>query len=170
MRGAAALLLVLFLVAPSPPLTVEAKRAGGTVEVSVRLLRPLPTALEEALPSGAEVRVTYPLRVRGHRWLWWDRRVWRGEVISTTAFDPLTGRYRCELLLDEVVLDRQETSSPQAARAWLTTPPPVRLALPPSRRALYLRIRAVFSTSTSWLIFPSVDGTDWTEVVVEGVP
>lgn len=170
MRGAAAWLLVLLLVAPTPPLAVQAKRVGATVEVSVRLLRALPKALEEALPSGAEIRVSYPIRVRGRRFWWFDRKVWKGEVISTTAFDPLTGRYRCELLLDKVVLDRQETSSPEAARSWLTAPPPVRLSLPVSRRPFSLRVRAVFSSSTTWLVFPAVDGTDWTEVEVEGAP
>jgi hypothetical protein len=88
------------------------------------------------------------------------------------AFDPVTGRYLCELILDDVIITSLETEVPSEARQWLTAPPPVRVVLPPSRKALRLRVRsrAVFSSSTTWLIFPSVDGTDWVEVRLEAEP
>jgi hypothetical protein len=116
--------------------------------------------------------VAYPLRVRARRRLLWDRRVWRGHIICTVAFDPVTGRYRCELLLDSVIVASAEVSEAEDARRWLRAPPAVRLALPASKRPpqLLVRIRAVFASSTKWLLFPSVEGSDWVEVAVEPVP
>ncbi len=49
-------------------------------------------AFTDALPSGAVVRVIYPLRVRKNRTFIWDGRIWKGEATSRVAFDPLTGK------------------------------------------------------------------------------
>jgi len=155
-------------VAATPPLTVHVHRAGAALEVSVELGAPLPEQLDRALPTGAEVRVTYDLRVLARRPLWWDKRVWRGKMSATVAFDPVTGRYRCDQLLEDVIVASQETTSADAARSWLTAPPPVRLVLPRTKRALRLRARAVLTSGTKWLIFPTTTGSDWVEVPVEG--
>ena len=52
---------------------------------------------------------------------------------------------------------------------WLTDPPPVRVELPEERRRanLRVRVRAVFSSGTTWLIFPTQDATPWAEITLE---
>lgn len=157
-------------VAATPSLTVDVHRVGAALEVSLELESPLPDQLDRALPTGAEVRLTYHLKVLADRRLWWDRRVWRGEMAATVAFDPVTGRYRCDQLLEGVIVASEETTSADAARSWLTAPPPVRLVLPRTKRALRLRARAVLSSGTAWLIFPTTFGSDWVEVAVEDLP
>lgn len=163
MRGIAATLLTIALAAGSSlPLEVQLSRSGAALKVRLTLNSPLPTSLHEALPSGAQVRVVYPIQVRSRRAVLWDRRVWQGELVSSVAFDPLTGRYRCELLLNDVIVSSRETTSPDVALDWLRAPPPFRVILPPTRRALYLRVRAVYSSTTTWLVVPQTNGTDWT--------
>jgi hypothetical protein len=98
--------------------------------------------------------------------------MWHGEITSSVAFDPVVGRYRCELVLDRVIVATRETPSPTEALAWLRSPPPVRLDLPAGRRTadLLVRVRAVYASATRWLMFPSVEGTDWVEVRLESGP
>jgi hypothetical protein len=155
-------------VSASPPIALEAVRERGALKVTFQLLEPLPEAVETALPSGAVVRVRYPLRVRSPRRMWWDRKVWRGEVVATVTFDPVTGRYRGEVALDGVIVTSREFETAAAARELLTSPGPVLLALPVDRRLpnLFTRVRAVFSSSTKWLVFPDTEGTDWVEIPV----
>lgn len=157
------------VLAGTGPLSVDVSSDRDALGVTVRLTRPLPSAMDTALPSGAMVRIRYPLRVRSDRRLWWDRRLFRGDIIVSAAFDPLTGRYRCELSLDEVMVDTAEYESADDARRWLRAPPTVRLVLPEGRRleGLTVRVRAVFSASTRWLVFPDIDGTPWVELPVE---
>jgi hypothetical protein len=151
------------------PLSLAVSPDRGALRVGLRLNAPLPEAFVEALPTGAQVRVRYQLQVRARRTMWWDRKVWRGTVRSVTAFDPLTGRWRCELTLDDVVVVSDEVESAEAARVWLTEPPAVRLVLPHLKRSprLYVRARAVFQSSTTWLVFPSIEGTDWIEMALD---
>jgi hypothetical protein len=155
--------------AEQAPLAIEVEREWGALKTRLRLLAGLPEPFEEALPSGALVQVRYELRVRALRRYWWDRKVWSGTAKANVAFDPVTGRYRCELVLDDVIIASQETASADEARDWLTSPQQIRIILPGSKRTLHLHIRAraVFSTSTKWLIFPSAEGTDWVEVQLE---
>jgi hypothetical protein len=153
-------------------LIIEVHRERGALELVLQLTDPLPDAFEAALPTGAEVRLEFLVKVRGTRSLWWDRRVWSGRVIATVSFDPITGRYRCQQLLDEVIVASREVDDPAAARTWLIAPPSVRLVLPrvhPSAE-LYVRGRAVFSSSTRWLVFPSIDGTPWVRAPVAPEP
>jgi hypothetical protein len=165
------LLAVALMVAggATEPLTVEVSPDRGALKVEFRLETPLPEAFVEALPTGAQVRVRYQVQLRARRTMWWDRKVWRGAVTSMAAFDPVTGRWRCELTLDDAVVASDEVESAEAAHAWLTAPPPVRLVLPRLNRSprLYVRIRAVFQSSTTWLVFPSVEGTEWTETTLD---
>ena len=155
-------------VAATPSLTVQVQRAGAALEVSVELDAPLPEQLDRALPTGAEVRVRYNLKVHARRRLWWDRRVWRGEMTATVAFDPVTGRYRCEQQLEGVIVASTETTSADAARSWLTAPPSIRLVIPRTKKALRLRARAILNSGTVWLVFPTTTGSDWVEAPVEG--
>ena len=145
------------------PLHIETQRDGASVEVSLRLIVPLPRAFEEALPSGAFVRVLYPVEISVRRRLWWDKTVFKGDVVSSVAFDPVIGRYRCQLLLDETIVLSRETTSAAVAREWLSSPPSVQLVVPYRRRPLRMRARAVFTTGTRWLIFPTSRGTEWVE-------
>lgn len=155
-------------VAATPSLTAHVQRVGAALEVSFELEAPLPEQLDRALPTGAEVRVRYDIKVHAQRHLWWDRRVWRGEMTATVAFDPVTGRYRCEQQLEGVIVASTETSSADAARSWLTAPPSIRMVLPRAKGALRLRARAILNTGTTWLVFPTTTGSDWVETPVEG--
>ncbi len=154
------------------PLAVSAHRERGAVEVSFELASDLPESFAAALPSGAQVRIVYAVRVRGARSFWWDRRIWRGEVTSAVTFDPVIGRYLCELVLDGAIVATEEVEAPEEARKWLTAPPPVRLILPEvkSEKGLRVRVRAVFASRTKWLILPAVEGTDWIQVPVGSPP
>lgn len=155
------------LLAPAP-LTVHIAPEHQSLDVRLELNVPLPEVFVEALPSGGVVRVIYPLRVRSRRSFWWDGRVWKGEMTSQASFDPITGRYRCDLLLDEIVVASQEVDTMDDAVNWLKAPPSVRVVVSDFKKLnrLYLRARAVFSTSTTWLVFPDREGTDWVTVPV----
>ncbi|GEM_PF-1487459 len=148
------------------PLTVQVRRAGAALEITLVLSQPLPAPMLEALPSGAQLSVRYRVQVKGKRALIWDKKIWKGEVVASVVFDPLTGRYRCEEVLDDVIVASTETPSADEAREWLSAPPPFRVVLPRTKRVLRLRARAVLAVGTTWLVFPSVDGTRWVEVVV----
>ncbi len=159
-------LILTVAVATASPMALEAERDHETLRVSFRLLEDLPAAIDDTLPTGVVVRVRYPLRVRTPRRLWWDNKVWKGEVVTVVVFDPVTGRYRGEVILDGVIVTSRELADLDAARGFLTDPGAVLLSLPSSKRppALRVRVRAVFDSSTKWLFFPSVDGTEWVEI------
>jgi hypothetical protein len=167
MLGPATMLIAAMLVNPAS-LVVETQRGLDDLSVSFRLLEPLPAAIDAALPSGAVVRIRYPIRVRAPRRIWWDKKLWRGDAVAHASFDPVTGRYRCELVLDGVIVTGTDFEDPADVRAWLAEPGEIRFALPEGRReaTLRVRVRAIYSSSTKLLIFPSVDGTDWVETVV----
>lgn len=159
------------LLAPVP-LTVHISPEHQALDVRVELNVPLPEVFVNALPSGGVVRVVYPLRVRSRRAFWWDGRVWRGEMTSQASYDPITGRYRCELLLDEIIVALSEVDTMSDAVLWLKAPPSVRLVLSDFKKLdrLYVRARAIFSTSTTWLVFPDREGTEWVTVPVVQAP
>lgn len=170
MPFALVLLLAAGIALPNP-LILEVSRETAVVEVNFSLLTPLPEELSAALESGAEVRLTYPLRVKAKRKGWWDRRVWSGVLVSTAAFDAITGRFRCEVILDGIITESKEAESAEEALVWLTAPPPVRVELPEERRkaTLKVRVRAVFSSGTTWLIFPTQDATRWVESLLDPI-
>lgn len=166
-----AILVVLLLATTAAlpdPLAVDAVREAEAVQVSVQLTTALPAAIETTLAAGAEVRLSFPIRMKAKRRLLWDRRLWSGELVTIAAFDPVTGRYRCQVILDGVITSTHEVESVAAAQRWLTSPPAVRIELPGERRedTLKLRVRAVFSRSTTWLIFPTQDATPWVELIL----
>jgi len=171
MRVLATVLVSFMLAAGSlPPLEVHVHRSGGALEVKLKLNAALPECISDALPSGAEVSVTYAVQVRRRRHLLWDPKIWDGNAVATVTFDPLTGRYRGELLLNDVIVASKEMTRATRAIEWLRSPPAFRLLLPRTKRALTLRARAIFSTGTTWLIFPSAQGTGWVRVRVTGAP
>jgi hypothetical protein len=151
-------------------LGVSVTPVQGALEVNLRLEDALPESFSDALPSGAVVRVIYPIRVRKQRAWIWDGKMWKGEVASRVAFDPLTGRYLCELLLDEVLVSSAEVNTAEEARSWLLAPPPIRLVFDELKdvHRLYIRARAVFSTGTTMLVFPRSEGTEWVTAYVSG--
>lgn len=165
------LALAAALVVPAP-LSVHISPEHQSLDVRLVLNDPLPEVFLDALPSGGVVRVMYPLRVRSKRSLWWDGRVWKGVMTSQASFDPITGRYRCELLLDEIIVASNEVDTMDDAVSWLKAPPSVRIVVSDFKNLnrLYLRTRAVFSTSTTWLIFPDRKGTEWVSVPVVQEP
>ena len=160
--------LLAAAVSTAPPLALNATLERDTVRVEFRLAQSLPEALESALPTGAEVRIRYLVRVRSTRKLWWDKKVWKGEAVAGAVFDPVIGRYRCDLVLDGVVVNSLEVNSLEEARAWLIDPGEVRFAMPesPLKGNLRVRVRAVFSSSTKWLLFPDTEGTRWVEIPI----
>lgn len=159
-------LILAAAAAAAPPIDLEAERDGEVIRVTFRLLEELPAEIDQALPTGVVTRVRYPLRVKSPRRLWWDRKVWKGEVVAAVVFDPVTGRYRGEVILDGVIVTSRELPDLDGARGFLTDPGAVLLSLPASKRPppLRVRVRAVFDSSTKWLFFPSVDGTEWVEI------
>jgi hypothetical protein len=168
-----ALVLLLAAAAAVPePIALEAAREPAAVEISFELVTPLPDDLADALASGAEVRLVYPLRVKAKRRGLVDKRLWSGELVSIAAFDPVTGRYRCQVVLDRIITSTGEVESAEAAHRWLTAPPPVRVELPENRQHanLKIRVRAVFSSGTTWLIFPTQDATPWAEISLDPLP
>ncbi len=151
------------------PMMLNVERGLGELTVRFELLEPLPEAIRAAVSSGAEVRVKYPIRVYSRRRMWWDNRIWKGEASAATTFDAITGRYLCSLSVNGETTASRELDTTEEALAWLTAPPPVNVALPPSRQNANLRVevRAVFSSGTKWLVFPSTEGTRWVGVRLE---
>ena len=162
-----ALLLTAALAAE--PLSIDVDRGPEELVIQFALNDELPEPLESALSSGVLVEINYALRVYGRRRLFPDRRIWKGIAQSIVSFDAVTGRYRCQLIVNGTTTVSRELDSPEAARKWLAAPPPVEVPLPKARQDAYLRIRvrAVFSSGTTWLVFPTTDGTDWVEVKLD---
>lgn len=151
------------------PMILEIERGAEKLSISFSLHQELPDSIEETLSSGATAIVDYPLRVYGRRRLLPDRKVWKGIARVTVSFDGVTGRYLCQLIVNGDTTASREVQSVDEARAWLTAPPAVEVALPKARAddILRVRVRAVFESGTTWLVFPSTDGTDWLEVRLE---
>ena len=154
--------------ATAAPIVVDTALEGDTLTVDFSLTEPLPATMEAALPTGAVVEVRYQVRLRATRKMWWDKKMWTGEAVANAVFDPVIGRFECALVVDGVIVGSHEVETVDAARSWLTDPALVRFALPPDLqpRPLWVRVRAVFSSSTKWLFFPDVEGTEWVEAPI----
>jgi hypothetical protein len=153
------------------PMILEIERGAETLSIAFSLNRELPESIEETLSSGAAATIDYPLRVYGRRRLLPDRKVWKGIARVTVNFDGVTGRYLCQLIVNGDTTASREVQSIDEARSWLTAPPAIEVALPKARvdDILRVRVRAVFESGTTWLVFPSTDGTDWLEVRLDPV-
>ena len=147
------------------PMILEIERGAETLSISFSLNQELPESIEETLSSGATAIIDYPIRVYGRRRLLPDRKVWKGIARVTVSFDGVTGRYLCQLIVNGDTTASREVPSVDEARSWLKAPPAVEVALPQARMddILRVRVRAVFASGTTWLVFPSTDGTDWLE-------
>jgi len=163
--------LVLVAALAVEPMVLETTRSGDTLILSFSLSQELPESIEETLSSGATAELDYPLRVYGRRRMFPDRKVWRGVARVTVNFDAVTGRYLCQLIVNGDTTASREVQSVEDARSWLKSPPAVEVALPEARRdaVLRVRVRAVFASGTTWLVFPATEGTDWLEVQVDPV-
>ncbi len=164
---AAVVLLVASLA--SDALHVAVDRGPEELVIRFELLTEAPESVVNAVSSGARIEINYPLRVYSRRKMFPDRRIWKGEARSTVTFDAITGRYLCQLIVNGSTTVSREVDSIEVARQWLTAPPAVEVPLPKGRRDAFLRVRvrAVFSSGTTWLVFPSTEGTDWVEVKLE---
>ncbi len=176
MLAALLLLLVAAAAQPAAPapagdtptaasITVEARIEAHALTIRAQLEDPLPDWLVVDREARLPVTVEYAIRLRARRKAWWDRRLWRGDLVTRAVFDPVTGRYRCEAVLDGAIVASDDLASSRAAREWLARPPEIRVVLPEDRdpATLTVRARAVFSTSTVWLVFPKTEGTEWAE-------
>ena len=164
---AAAVLLIASLA--SDALLVEVDRGPEELVVRFELLAEMPESVVNTVSSGARIEIDYPLRVYARRRMFPDRRIWKGVARSTVTFDAITGRYLCQLIVNGSTTVSREVDSVEVARQWLTAPPAVEVPLSKGRRDAFLRVRvrAVFSSGTTWLVFPSTEGTDWVEVKLE---
>lgn len=159
-------MLALVAALAVEPMILEIDRGAESLTIEFSLNRKLPESTEKTLSSGATTIVDYPLRVYGRRRLLPDRRVWKGVARVTVNFDGVTGRYLCQLIVNGDTTASREVDTVDEARSWLTAPPAVEVTLPPARSddILRVRVRAVFASGTTWLVFPSTDGTEWLEV------
>lgn len=161
--------LALAAALAAEPMILEVDRSGGDLLVSFALHEALPLSLEDTLASGATAEIDYQLRVYARRKVIPDRRVWKGVAKATVTFDAITGRYLCQLIVNGDTTASREVEALSAARTWLRSPPVVTVPVPEGRRdaIIRVRVRAVFSRGTTWLVFPTTDGTDWLELRLE---
>lgn len=168
MSTLAAVFLLLASVA-SETMLVEVERGPQELSVRFELLMEMPEEVAKSLSSGARIEVDYPLRVYARRKMFPDNRLWKGVARATVTFDAITGRYLCQLIVNGSTTVSREVESEEVARQWLVAPPAVEVPIPKGRRDAFLRVRvrAVFWSGTTWLVFPSTEGTDWVEVKLE---
>lgn len=150
-------------------MVIEVDRQPDELVIRIELVEDLPEGVESAFSSGSRVAIDYPLRVYARRRLFPDRKVWKGVVQSAVVFDAVTGRYLCQLIVDGTATASREIDSAADAHRWLVAPPVVEVPIPKARREAFLkvRVRAVFSSGTKWLVFPSTEGTEWVEMRLE---
>jgi len=161
--------LALTAALATEPVVMDAERGNDELVIRIELAEELPEGLAAAFSSGSRVAIEYSLRVYARRRFFPDRKIWKGVAQSTVAFDAVTGRYLCQLIVNGTTTVSREVDSASAARRWLVAPPAVQVPVPEARREATLRVRgrAVFSSGTTWLVFPSTEGTDWVEVRLE---
>ena len=100
-------LLAVFLIAaaiPGQPLSVNVTQERDALMLDFELLEPPPESLDDGLPSGAVVRLSYLIQLRSDRRMMWDRRGWKGQLQVSAVFDPVTGRYHCGSVLDDIIV------------------------------------------------------------------
>ena len=161
--------LILTAALTAEPLIIDVDRGADELVIRIELVEELPAALESAFATGSRVAIDYPLRVYARRRLFPDRKIWKGVAQSAVAFDAVTGRYLCQLIVNGTTTVSREVDSAADAHGWLVAPPAVEVPIPEARREAFLRVRgrAVFSSGTTWLVFPSSEGTDWVEMRLE---
>jgi len=158
--------LVLTAALTADPMVIDVDRGTDELVIRIELVEELPEELETAFSTGSRVAIDYPLRVYARRRLFPDRKIWKGVAQSAVAFDAVTGRYLCQLIVNGTTTVSREVDSATDAHRWLVAPPPVEVPIPEARREAFVRVRAraVFSSGTTWLVFPSSEGTGWVEV------
>ena len=171
MSGIACVLLLITAFA-GQPLSLEVDRGAEALVIQFKVAGELPASVESTLGSGLATEIDYTFRVYGRRRFFPDRKIWKGVAKASATFDAVTGRYRCQVIVNGTTTVSREVDTAEAARRWLMAPPAVEVPIPRGRRDAFLRVRAraVFSSGTSWLIFPSTEGTDWVEVQLEASP
>jgi Domain of unknown function (DUF4390) len=171
MSGIACVLLLTTALA-GQPLSLEVDRSAEALVIQFKIAGELPQSVESTLGSGLATEIDYIFRVYGRRRYFPDRKIWKGVAKASATFDAVTGRYRCQVIVNGTTTVSKEVDTAEAARCWLMAPPAVEVPIPRGRRDAFLRVRAraVFSSGTSWLIFPSTEGTDWVEVQLEASP
>jgi hypothetical protein len=168
MSSIAAVMMLMASLSGSP-IEVDVDRGAEELTVRVELLTEIPEEIVSAITSGARAEIRYHLRVYARRRMFPDRKLWKGVARSTVNFDAITGRYLCQLIVNGSTTASREVDSAEVARMWLMAPPTIEVPIPEGRRDAFFRVRmrAVFSSGTTWLVFPTTDGTDWVEVKLE---
>jgi len=164
-----AVTILLIASFASDAMLLEVDRLPEELTIRFELLSELPESVVSTVSSGARIEINYPLRVYARRKMFPDRRVWKGVARATVTFDAITGRYLCQLIVNDSTTVSREVESIGLALQWLKAPPAVEVPIPKARREAFLRVRvrAVFSSGTKWLVFPSSEGTAWVEVKIE---
>ena len=164
-----AVTILLIASLASDAMLLEVDRHPEELVVRFELLSELPESVLNTVSSGARIEIAYPVRVYARRKMFPDRRVWKGVTRASVTFDAITGRYLCQLIVNGSTTVSREVESVELARQWLKAPPAVEVPIPKGRREAFLRVRvrAVFSSGTKWLVFPSSEGTPWVEVKLE---
>ena len=171
MKSLVPLVLAAVMVS-AEPMGLVVERGEDRLVIHIDLVESLPDNVEDILSSGARAQIDYPVRVYVRRRLFPDRRIWRGTAESSVVFDALTGRYRCQLIVNGTTTDSKELLSADDAKRWLLSPPSVEVPMPKVKKDAIIRVRAraVYARGTSWLVFPTSDGSDWFENRLEPPP
>ncbi|MCG6950486.1 MAG: DUF4390 domain-containing protein [Acidobacteria bacterium] len=164
-----AVVVLLMASITANPIILDVDRGEEELVIQCGLSSGVPESVIGAVSSGARVEIDYLLRVYSRRKFFPDRKIWKGVARTTVTFDAVTGRYLCQLIVNGSTTASREVDSAEVAEQWLAAPPPIEIPIPKGRRDAFLRVRsrAVFSSGTTWLIFPSTEGTDWIEVQLE---
>ncbi len=163
-----ALLLAAALPGAKPSgLEVSLAPSPGRLTVQLAANREVPGEWSRALAGGAQVTITYRLRLfRNRRWLW-DQRLAGHELVVEAQRDPLTGIFTLIARQDGEVLASGHAATLEEAIHWVTHPPPAVIPVPLRHEPLWLVVRAEYLTRYKLLVIPSTVGTEW---VTRAVP
>ena len=115
MSGIACVLLLTTALA-GQPLSIEVDRGAEALVVKFKLAGELPQSVESTLDSGLATEIDYTFRVYGRRRMFPDRKIWKGVAKASATFDAVTGRYRCQVIVNGTTTISREVDTAEAAR------------------------------------------------------
>lgn len=162
--------VVLLAAALKPDLEVQLTPAPGRLSVQMVVHQALPAEWTQALSAGAQVSITYRLRLyRNRRWMW-DLRLASHELEVKAQRDPLTGVFTLVAEMDRDILASGQADSLEEAIFWVTHPPTAEVVVPLRHEPLWLFARAEYFTKYKLLVIPSTEGTEWVQKAVPETP
>ena len=106
--------LLLTTALASQPLSIEVDRGAEALVVQFGLAGELPPSVEGSLGSGLATEIDYTFRVYARRRLFPDRKVWKGVAKASVTFDAVTGRYRCQMIVNGTTTASREVDTAEA--------------------------------------------------------